>query len=154
MDPMARRSKDMEENPMLNRKTLSEVMLECSSTKFEDRCHHILTHIMELTQCHEEMLHVIKLKLSYFNSDFKVKFKSAQFKKERFFAQNKKWLDTDVMFPVFNKLTRTVLGGRPSLYFTRSSKRSKRRKTKKVQAQLSSDELVNVAQMNLRSKGK
>ncbi|KAJ8936203.1 hypothetical protein NQ314_012452 [Rhamnusium bicolor] len=84
-------------------------------------------------------------------ADFKKKWVESNTQDARFLKRNRVWPETYIEFTKY--CSENKKKGRPEKTFENISERSKRQKTKKLQAQHSLGELSYAAQMSLRSSG-
>ena len=94
----------------------------------------------------------IRPTISVLMTKFRSKYKKAAQRQDYFFKENENWLKNSVNFQIDAKrVTVNKSTGRPTGNFETFSRRSKRRRTKKIRTKFSPAELSFATQMSLRS---
>ncbi|CAH1099104.1 unnamed protein product [Psylliodes chrysocephalus] len=94
----------------ITKKSLYDIMQECPSKKIDEKILFLEKKNIELTKCPDSKLGILKHTLSYFKSDFKQKWRLANYKQERFFKNS-------IKFVIWN----TEKSNRPTKEFVESS---------------------------------
>ncbi|XP_025405522.1 uncharacterized protein LOC112679816 [Sipha flava] len=145
---------------VLSRRDLYTILKE-GSTKSKHphgNYEHLTKYILEITKYPNKLPKDIKKVLSYFISQFNTKWSASSRNVDYFLKKNFGWLETKISFPMykassFSSNDMKVKGGRPKVYFSKSSERTKRRKTQLLRSEVGSLELSYAAQMSLRASG-
>lgn len=133
----------------MTRKSLYEVLKQCSKKKLDDKFVFLEDHLKNITKCPENQQGSLKLVLNTFKFQFKQKWMAANNKEDRVFKKNEQWLNTSVKIQTWT----VKRPGRPPKNFKDSSSPTKRRKTKALREQIPCDQLTYAAQMSLRAEG-
>ena len=115
--------------------------------KLNVQCELLINHLKKLTHV-SELPDESKKLISNFTTQFKLRWQSEFRNYEYFTNKNRKWLDSDLSFPV-SATTSAVGARRRILQFSESSERSKSPKTVGLRSHSSPDELSYATQMSL-----
>lgn len=141
---------------VLTRKEVFLIISEHLSDKFASLIEFMVEKISKDTGRTVVVPEDSKQTFSILFNQMRTRWQQAHRKSCVFFKNNGEWLSKQVCFAA---PTDTVVtspgntGGRPSLEFTMSSERSKRRKTQDIRTSFNSVELAYATQMSLRSSG-
>lgn len=115
-----------------------QILRKSTERSIGDKLIVLENELIEKTRCPEEKQSEFRRNLRYFKSDFKKKWKASNSMEERFFMDNKNWLNSSIRLPTW----KTIKAGRPVKNFEESCDRSKRRKTKELREQIPVNELT------------
>lgn len=128
-------------------------MRNSNLNSLEEQFEYLFKFLKDCTDCPEDCLDDLKLKISRFTSKFKTKWIQAR-RIERYFLEiHESWLRGTLSFTDYSKKN-AQSKGRPKLNFEDCSERSKRRKTQELREKHTEEELVFATQMSLRMSGK
>ena len=106
------------------RRELVTILLESQEHLFTRKFDHLLTRLIELTNCPDDGVKILKKKLKGFKNKFTSKLRDVHSITEKFLHDNENWLTTSVTFPLWR---RNELG-RPRRSFKACAESTKRRK--------------------------
>lgn len=130
------------------RKELCDVIFKSQYKALESKFRDLDTFLMKKTLCGEKNKSFLMTMLSSFKFQFKSKWHKCNRNKERFFVNEKSWLEGVCKFNKFKPLP-----GRPMPIFESTSTSTKRRRTKTIRTENTAEELLFAAQVNFRKSG-
>lgn len=133
----------------MTRKSLYEVIKECSGRKIDQKFEFLENRLKIITKCPENKQGSLRHALKTFKFHLKKRWTVASNREERFLTKNEQWLNTSIALPTWT----TKKPGRPTKNFKKSSDQTKRRKTKNLREQVPCDQLTYAAQMSQRAAG-
>lgn len=132
----------------MTRLELYNILKEFKGKKMEEKLSLLDDRLVELTSCPVEEKYVLTRSLRLFKTNFKQKWISARHIDERFLQNNAEWFKASLKLPVWSHKP-----GRPVKQFQELSDRSKRRRTKALQAQVPVEELTYAARVSQSTSG-
>lgn len=141
----------------ITRRELLNIMQRSKENIFEKQYDFLVKDLQNRTNCQRSSFTDLKKKLQMcFKYQYKYRWTKACRVKEKFFRDNKEWLDKSLSFPRFQKQTEATMKmkrGRPHIPFESCSERSKRLRAKQLRDSSSTSSLVFATCMGLRSEG-
>ena len=87
----------------LTRKELVTILLESQEHLFARKFNHLLTRLIELTNCPDDGVKILKKKLKGFKNKFTSKLRDVHNIMDRFLHDNQNWLTTSMTFPLWRR---------------------------------------------------
>lgn len=136
----------------MSRKSLYMIFKDSTGRKLHEKLSFMEAKLREMTKCPHSEAKTLSHDLKHFKSDFKEKWRSANYTEKRFLIKNEEWLKASIQIHTWSSPT-TPRPGRPVKHFLELSVRSKLRKTKELREQVPVDELTYAASVSQRTSG-
>lgn len=134
----------------MTRMSLYELFKQSSARKLDDKLSFVEKKVLEMTNCPEQSLNVIRRDLTHFRSDFKRFWISSKYFESTFVQRHDSWLKGSIAIHTWISSNKT---GRPAKEFNELSDRSKRRRTEGIRKDVSTEELTYAASVSQRASG-